>query len=914
VALPQVIVTASNPVPLYVGQAFNISGTAYYSSPYYPLSGGNVNIALLGSNYTGYTVAGGGYSLAIDPFASAGIYTAKVTVTDTSVTGTNFLVITVQNLEADLSVAKQDAPDPATAGSLMTYTITVTNTGPHAAESVVVVDTLPAGVNPSGGFTNVLGALAAGASTSFALVVTVETGTLGLITNVASVNAATADPNPGNNTAAEATTVNAEADLDVRKETFTNRFAGESLHYVVSVSNNGPSQARNIIVTDILPDMVAFAGTNVIPIGNLHAGFQHQFVVGSGPIHPSFTGVITNRISVAADTPDPNLSNNSNSFETVVTAGSDLAVYKSGAPDPVNSGGALIYSITVTNAGPSDAPDVQVTDILPPDVVPGGLVETNLGALAAGSSVTFDLAVAVQPGASGELTNRVEVASSATDTNPSNNTAWTTTAVVSVQANLALFKIGAPNPAAIGSPLTYTLTVTNHGPFGATSVTVTDALPIDVAFVSANSSQGGCVEQNRIVSCALGAIPAGGSATVSVEVTPTNLPAPLLYAVGEHTTIYDDSSLLFTLNPENGEVLSSVTLHTATQQVRAGWGLAAHPITGELWALLDAPGYAVPDRFLVTINPLTGFATLIGYPGLFLADLAFDSRGNLYGITDADGPQLGTLYLLNQTNAAATPVVTLNDYAANDSLAFNPLDGLLYHRSEGEVNFESVNLQTLTVTPIPLCEDCDDSAFHSAMTHQRGNEFLSSDEDANWYTLFTDGNETNLAQSFFYYDGLAFAVKRHLRNQATVTAMEPDPVPGDNTAFDLIELPSADRDRDGLADAWEQEHFGLPTAGIPLDDEDGDGLTTLDEFISGTNPDSTNDYFKVETISIHSPAVIMFDSVSGRVYSLYSSTNLLEDAWLPVGTNEPGDGNPVSITDTNEGDIRHYRIGVQLAP
>jgi hypothetical protein len=356
-----------------------------------------------------------------------------------------------------------------------------------------------------------------------------------------------------------------------------------------------------------------------------------------------------------------------------------------------------------------------------------------------------------------------------------------------------------------------------------------------------------------------------------------------------------------------------VTLHTSTQEVRAGWGLATHPITGELWALLDSTGQSVPDRFLVTIDPLTGFATEIGYPGPFLSDLAFDSHGNLYAISDAVEFDTGTLYLLNQTNAAAAPMLVLDDDTANDALAYNPLNGLLYHRAPAEEYFETINLQTLAITPIPLCEECSDAGY-SAMIHHRGNEFLGSDEHAGWYTLFADGTETNHGYSFFYYDGLAYSLNGVLRNEASVSAAEPDPNTTNNMAFTLTDVPGDDRDRDGLSDAWEQEHYGLPTAGIPLDDEDGDGLTTQEEFVSGTGPDSTNDYFKVEAITLHSPAEIMFDSVSGRVYSLYTSTNLLEDVWPQVGTNEPGDGNPISITDTNESDIRHYRIGVQLAP
>ena len=63
---------------------------------------------------------------------------------------------TINALEADLSVSKSDAIDPVTVGEDVTYTITVTNNGPDAAESVALTDNLPGSVtfvnaNPSQG-------------------------------------------------------------------------------------------------------------------------------------------------------------------------------------------------------------------------------------------------------------------------------------------------------------------------------------------------------------------------------------------------------------------------------------------------------------------------------------------------------------------------------------------------------------------------------------------------------------------------------------------------------------------------------------------------------------------------------------------------------------------------------------------
>ncbi len=93
---------------------------------------------------------------------------------------------------------------------------------------------------------------------------------------------------------------------------------------------------------------------------------------------------------------------------------------------------------------------------------------------------------------------------------------------------MSLFKSGATNPVNVGSNLTYTLIATNNGPGGATNVTITDTLPAGVTFVSANASQGSCLQAAGTVTCNVGALPsiALNSATVTIVVTPQAAAAP----------------------------------------------------------------------------------------------------------------------------------------------------------------------------------------------------------------------------------------------------------------------------------------------------------------------------------------------------------------------------------------------------
>ena len=122
---------------------------------------------------------------------------------------------------ANLAIAKSDSPDPVIAGNQLTYTVTVSNAGPSDATGVVVSDTLPAGVtfvsttgcaeDPNGVPTCTLGTIAASGSASYTITVDVDSGTLGTITNSATVSSTTTDPDTSNNTASENTTVIAQA-------------------------------------------------------------------------------------------------------------------------------------------------------------------------------------------------------------------------------------------------------------------------------------------------------------------------------------------------------------------------------------------------------------------------------------------------------------------------------------------------------------------------------------------------------------------------------------------------------------------------------------------------------------------------------------------------------------------------------
>ena len=86
-------------------------------------------------------------------------------------------------------------------------------------------------------------------------------------------------------------------------------------------------------------------------------------------------------------------------------------------------------------------------------------------------------------------------------------------------ADLQVTKTDSPDPVTAGARLTYTIAVRNNGPDRATGVRVTDTLPARTTFVSATASQGNCTGREP-VTCNLGALASGETATITVVVEP----------------------------------------------------------------------------------------------------------------------------------------------------------------------------------------------------------------------------------------------------------------------------------------------------------------------------------------------------------------------------------------------------------
>ena len=219
----------------------------------------------------------------------------------------------------------------------------------------------------------------------------------------------------------------------------------------------------------------------------------------------------------------------------------NLGITKDDGQATAVPGTSTTYTITVTNNGPD-----TVTSLFVNDTVPAGITGTvftpstgsyNSGTgewtglnLAATQSVVLTLAATIDPFARGNLVNPVTVMPppGVTDPNGANDFASDTDGL-NPSVDVQVVKSDAPDPAPLGGLLTYTLTVSNNGPSGATNVNVSDALPADMDLDAGpgaiTPSQGSCnyTALTRTVSCDLGNLGPTLFATVTLKVRPQAL-------------------------------------------------------------------------------------------------------------------------------------------------------------------------------------------------------------------------------------------------------------------------------------------------------------------------------------------------------------------------------------------------------
>ncbi len=363
------------------------------------------------------------------------------------------------------------------------------------------------------------------------------------------------DYNDDDSTTITAQAINLAIEKDVAPGDTPTR-PGESITYELVVRNTGSVTATDVVITETVPAHTTFAGS---PSGwtceNAGvAGSDCTYSLGDMPASDEqalqFTVVVDEYASLANNATDIDnhirvAAGNGNGVEitmadndddvTVPLEIADIGVTKEDDVDPVlHIHDSFNYTITVTNhSEDTTATNVRVHDELPEGVgfvdftstgtatcdETDGVIDCTIATLAPGESVV--IVVNVTGDVPGRVVNEVTVQADQKDINRDNNRDTEETLID--PADLELEKTVDRSTVSLGGTVTYTLTITNHGPDMATDVTVVDELPSGLRLIKATPVQGSCSTTGQSLSCNVGTLDDQGSTSVTVEAQTSSL-------------------------------------------------------------------------------------------------------------------------------------------------------------------------------------------------------------------------------------------------------------------------------------------------------------------------------------------------------------------------------------------------------
>ncbi len=458
--------------------------------------------------------------------------------------------------QADVVLNHTDDPDPGPRAGVFTYTLRVTNNSTTDAASGVALTavlpehpvlglgsvdfidfvqtagsargcdiTTPPGSTPAD-VSCAVGTLAAQDEVIFDLRVRLnEAAVYQYSGSIASDN----DPNAGNNTHSDTTTVNASADLVMNAEAtdtggapIVSVSAGEPFQYRLSVDNDGPDPTEaggRVRVRFTVPVGTAVTGTpsgsgwSCDPSSGYPLAAEEEIAcerTGTLAVSATTPQIVVPAVSnvgtgggsnIAAafavdafragetvrEMPDPDMSNNSATVNLSSGLGSDLGITKAKS-SPGGSTIAIGSAVTFTlsprfEGGLPPSGTITVTDTLPANFTGIGASGTGWSCGVAGQTVTctrtdgagFDNfsdlpQIAITATASTAGTGIVNTAtisgSDQPDPNDANDSGSTGAIAISNDADLRLLKSSSLNPVLIGQSFSYTLNVRNNGPLG----------------------------------------------------------------------------------------------------------------------------------------------------------------------------------------------------------------------------------------------------------------------------------------------------------------------------------------------------------------------------------------------------------------------------------------------------------------
>ncbi len=500
-------------------------------------SGPGAPASWLGTLNLGTLIPGADYVVVITatvdsatPAGPLGNTASSTSTTPDPVPGNNSSTTsTTITLSSDLSISKTDGSPTYTPGSPTTYTIVVSNGGPSDVVGASVADSFPAivtsaawtavgtaGTSFSAGGSGAIGdtvGIPAGGSVTYTVVAQTSSAATADLVNSATVTApAGVTDAAANNSATDSDSAALVSDLSISKTDGSPTYTpGSPTTYTIVVSNGGPSDVVGASVADSFPAIVTSAAWTAVGTAGTSFSAGGSGAIGDTvgiPAGGSVTYTVVAQTSSAATADLVNsatvtapagvtdaAANNSATDTDTLTPQADLSISKTDGVTTAVPGSFVTYTIVVSNAGPSNAVGVSVSDTFPATISAswtaaglGGATgftasgSGNIGDtvnLPVGATITYTVHANIAAGATGSLVNTATL-SHAADSSPANNSA-TDTDTLTPQADLSITKTDGVTTAVPGSFVTYTIVVSNAGPSNAVGASVSDTFPATIS-------------------------------------------------------------------------------------------------------------------------------------------------------------------------------------------------------------------------------------------------------------------------------------------------------------------------------------------------------------------------------------------------------------------------------------------------
>ena len=639
----------------------------------------------------------------------------------------------------------------------------------------------------------------------------------------------------------------------------------------------------------------------------------------------------------------------------VVNVNTDLRVQKTVNNLMSNVGDEVVFTITVINSDPSDAPGVQVKDILPSGLSyvsddSGGSYNPDTGIWDIGDvsaiipNHTVSLNITARVTHEGEILNIASIIAYPDNSNNSSGVMLNG----GTHADLGIWKtVDNPSPN-IGETITSTITVMNNGLDDATGVQVTDLLPVGLTYVD-DDSEGSYDSDTEIWD--IGNLDVGASATLQLTATVDSTDEKITTARISHSdqrdpdTTNNESTAIVNQDTVNHPTIADLAIHKMVNQSEVNAGdevvftvvlrnsgpgdattvriedvlpegltfLSSKPSQGTYdeqrgeWDIgtIEAGSYEILD----VVADLTEAGPYVNTARISIVDEFDPNNGNDSGeaiVTglaadlsvqvwaDTQTPTLGENLLFT---------ITINNNGPNDATHVALIDvlpsGLTYQAntpSQGTYDFE-----TGVWTVGSLASGASASLEIVSTADQPGDFTNTATRTASSPPDMNSGNDIGSVTITVPVDGDNDGIpdEWEIANGLNPAIDDSDQDPDDDGLNNLEEYQngtdpnSVDTDTDSMPDGWEVTYGLDPLIDDASGDMDNDGYTNLEEYLYGTKPNDSNSKLQPPTADAGPDQTVD----EGVTVTLDGSNSSDPDDGIASYLWEQTDGNPVTLSD-----------------